>query len=84
MSQSLIIVNTSRETIDPQGLASDEEVAFVAECILDAVRAEWPEIEVLAGASGSRTSGRDAEGNDISRDVQRVVDDAYNTALQQA
>ena len=84
MNQSLIIVNTSRETIDPQGLASDEEVAFVAECILDAVRAEWPDADVTAVGNGGRTGGRDADGTDISADVQRVVNEAFEAACAAA
>ena len=79
-----ITVNTSRATIDPQGIGSDEDAEFIAEIILDAVRAEWPDADVTAVGNGGRTGGRDADGTDISADVQRVVNEAFEAACAAA
>ncbi len=76
-----ITVEVGRHTIDPQGLASDEENEHVEECIMDAVRAAFPGADVRAVGLGGRTSGTDANGEDITPEVVRVVNEAFNEAF---
>ena len=45
-STALICVRVGRDTIDPQGLGSDEDVEAAKEFILDAVREEFPGADV--------------------------------------
>lgn len=80
MAITTIIVNTSSDCVDPLGHDSPETRAFVVAHILDAVRAAWPGADVREGGHGSTTSGRDADGNDISAEVAEVADRAYNDA----
>jgi hypothetical protein len=81
VSTADITVEVGRHTIDPQGLASDEENAAIEEHIVEAVRAAWPGAHITVVGNGGRTSGIDADGNDISHKVQRVVNEAFNSAF---
>jgi hypothetical protein len=74
-----ITVRTGRDTIDPQGIGSDEDFAAARETILDALRAEWPDAEINVVGNGGRTSGIDDDGADISHDVKRVASEALNS-----
>lgn len=76
-----ITVRIGRDTIDPQGLASDAENARVEKGILDAVRTEWPDATVRAVGVDGRTSGIDANGVDITDDVLRLVEEAFMAAF---
>lgn len=74
-----ITIEISRNTIDPQGIGSDEDFAAARESILDALRAEWPDAEINAVGNGGRTSGIDGDGADITHDVKRVASEALNS-----
>jgi len=76
-----ITVEVGRHTIDPQGLASDEENEHVEGHIMDAVRAAFPGADVRAVGVGGRTSGVSADGEDITSEVVRVVNEAFNSAF---
>jgi len=73
-----ITVEISRNTIDPEGLASDAEYAAAGEHILDAVRTAFPGADVRAVGNGGRTSGVDADGRDLTRDVRATVNAAFD------
>lgn len=73
-----ITVRVGRDTIDPQGIGSDEDVASCTEYVLDAVRAEWPDAEVDAVGNGGRTSAVDDDGHDFTADVKRAVNAAFD------
>lgn len=82
MTTITITVHLSRGTIDPQGLASDSDVAAIEASILDEVRAEYPEAEVIAVGDGGRTSGVDADGRDITSEVRAFVNAAFERACE--
>lgn len=73
-----ITVHVGRDTIDPQGLGSDEEVAACEEHILDAVRAAFPGAEVRAVGNGGRTSGMTRDGVSLDDEVKAVVTRAFD------
>ena len=74
-----ISVHVGRDTIDPQGLGSDEEVAACEEHILDAVRAAFPGAEVRAVRSGGRTSGTTRDGVNLDAEVKAVETAAFDS-----
>ncbi len=74
-----IIIEISRNTVDPQGLGSDEDFDAAREAIVDALRVEWPDAEVIVAGNGGRTSGVDSDGCDITHDVKRIARDALNS-----
>lgn len=76
-----ISVEISRDTIDPQGLGSDEECEACGEHILDAVRTAFPGAEVRAVSRGGRTSGVAAGGEDITSEVRAVVNAAFDSFM---
>ncbi len=71
-----IEVNIDRHTIDPEGLASDEEVSECVEHILDAVREAFPGAEVRT-ARGS-TMGVSRNGEDLTDRVRTTVNAAFS------
>ncbi len=73
-----ITVHVGRDTIDPQGLGSDEECAAVEEHILDAVREAFPGADVRAVGNGGRTSGVTRGGVDLTDEVKAVVTRAFD------
>ena len=79
MTTITITIEISRNTVDPQGIGSDEDFAAARETILDALRAEWPDAEINVVGSGGRTSGVDSDGDDITHDVRRVASEALNS-----
>ena len=74
-----ITVEVGRDTIDPQGLGSDEDAEACAEHILDAVREAFPGAEVVAVGNGGRTSATMPDGEDFTREVREVVTQAFDT-----
>ena len=78
--RTTITVHVGRDTIDPQGLGSDEDVAAIEASIMDEVRAEWPNADVRAVGNGGRTSGTDADGHDITAEVRAFVNAAFERA----
>lgn len=74
-----ITVHVGRDTIDPQGLGSDEEVAACEEHILAEVRAAFPGAEVRAVRSGGRTSGTTRDGVNLDAEVRTVVTAAFDS-----
>lgn len=74
-----ITVHVGRDTIDPQGLGSDEECAACEEHILDAVRAAFPGAEVRAVGNGGRTGGVTRDGEDFTAEVRTVVTQAFDS-----
>lgn len=73
-----ITVRVGRDTIDPQGLGSDEECAACEEHILDAVRAAFPGATVREVGRGGRTSGTTREGVSLDDEVRTVVTRAFD------
>jgi len=71
-----ILVRIGRDTIDPQGLASDEETADCEEYVLECVRDYFPGARVSAVRIG-RNSGVTRDGTDISDDVDHAVAQAF-------
>ena len=71
-----IFVNTSRSTIDPQGIGDDADVETYRAAILDALRAEWPDAEIIEMTHG-RDNGVEA-GRDITSEVREVVRRAFD------
>ena len=80
---ALICVRVGRDTIDPAGLGSDEEVEAAEEFILDAVREEFPGADVRSVGDGGRTDGCLSDGTDITREVRACVQDAWQRWLDQ-
>lgn len=78
-----ITVELDRDSIDPQGIGSDEDLASCREYVLDAVKTAFPGADVREVRSGGRTSGLDGE-RDISRDVKEVVNQAFDAWCAQA
>jgi hypothetical protein len=76
-----ITVETGRDMIDPQGIASDEEAAACEAHILDAVREAFPGAGVRAVGRGGRTGGCMADGTEFDDDVKRIVDDALSSFM---
>ena len=74
-----ITVHVGRDTIDPQGMGSDEECAACEEHILDAVRAAFPGADVRAVRSGGRTSGTTRNGVSLDAEVRAVVTAAFDS-----
>lgn len=74
-----ITVHVGRDTIDPQGLGSDEECAACEEHILDAVRAAFPGAEVRAVRSGGRTSGTTRDGVNLDAEVRAITTAAFDS-----
>jgi hypothetical protein len=74
-----ITVHVGRDTIDPQGLGSDDEVDACEEHILDAVRAAFPGAEVRAVGNGGRTSATMRDGEDFTAEVRTVVTQAFDS-----
>jgi hypothetical protein len=73
-----ITVEIGRDTIDPQGLASDDEVDACEEHILDAVRAAFPGATVRAVGNGGRTSATMRDGEDFTAEVRAVVTQTFD------
>jgi hypothetical protein len=73
-----ITVHVGRDTIDPQGLGSDEECAACEEYILDAVRTAFPGATVRAVGNGGRTGGATRTGEDFTDEVKAVVTRAFD------
>lgn len=73
-----ILVRVGRDTIDPQGLGSDEECAACEEYILDAVRDAFPGATVRPVNRGGRTSGTTREGVSLDDEVRTVVTRAFD------
>jgi hypothetical protein len=73
-----ITVHVGRDTIDPQGLGSDEECAACEEYILDAVRTAFPGADVRAVGNGGRTSATMRDGTDFTAEVETVVTQAFD------
>lgn len=78
MSRAFITVEIHRGTIDPQGIGSDAECEACAEYVLDAVRTEFPDADVTQVGRGGRTSGRTADGLDLTADVRACVNAAFD------
>ena len=74
-----ITVRVGRDTIDPEGLGSDEECAACEEHILDAVRSAFPGADVRAVGNGGRTSGTTRTGEDLTDEVKAVVTAAFDS-----
>lgn len=74
-----ITVHVGRDTIDPQGLSSDEECDACEEHILDAVREAFPGATVRAVSRGGRTSGTTRDGVNLDAEVRAVVTQAFDT-----
>ena len=74
-----ITVHVGRDTIDPQGLGSDEECAACEEHILDAVRAAFPGATVRPVNRGGRTSGTTRDGVNLDAEVRAVVTQAFDS-----
>ncbi len=73
-----ITVHVGRDTIDPQGLGSDEECATCEEHILDAVREAFPGATVRAVGNGGRTSATMRDSTDFTDEVKAVVTRAFD------
>lgn len=74
-----ITARVGRDTIDPQGLGSDEECSACEEHILDAVRAAFPGATVRAVGNGGRTSGTTRDGVNLDAEVRAVVTAAFDS-----
>ena len=73
-----ITVHVGRDTIDPQGLGSDEECATCEKHILDAVRTAFPGADVRAVGNGGRTSATMRDSTDFTDEVKAVVTRAFD------
>lgn len=73
-----ICVEIGRHTIDPQGLANDDEVEACEAFILDAVREAFPGADVRIVGNGGRTGALRADGWDFSDELEHVVTRAYS------
>ncbi len=71
-----IFVNTSRATIDPQGIGDDADIETYRTAIVDALRAEWPDAEITETTHG-RDNGTE-DGRDITPAVREVVRRAFD------
>lgn len=71
-----IFVNTSRSTIDPQGIGDDADIETYRAAIIDALRAEWPDAEINETIHG-RDNGIE-DGRDITSEVREVVRRAFD------
>lgn len=78
---ALITVEVGRHTIDPQGLASDEEAEACEAHILDAVREAFPGADVRAVGLGGRTGGCMSDGREFDGEVRDVVNEAFNSFM---
>lgn len=73
-----ICVEVGRHTIDPQGIASDDEIEACEAFILDAVREAFPGADVRAVGRGGRTGALRADGWDFGDELEHVVTRAYS------
>lgn len=73
-----ITVEVSRDSIDPQGIGSDEQFESCREYILDAVKTAFPGAEVTAVGHGGKTTAYTDAGQDLSYDVRGVVNRAFD------
>lgn len=71
-----ITVNLSRTAIDPQGLGDDADAEHYRTAVLDALRAEWPDAEIVEVTDG-RTHGTE-DGADITSAVRSVAREAFD------
>ena len=71
-----IFVNTSRATIDPQGIGDDADIETYRTAILDALRAEWPGAEITETTQGIDCGSED--GHSITAAVRNVVREAFD------
>lgn len=74
-----ICVELHQGVLDPQGLATGDEVDCCEKHILAAVREAFPGADVRAVGRGGRTSGLTRDGEDITRDVRDVVEAAFDS-----
>lgn len=73
-----ICLEIGRHTIDPQGLADDDEVEACEVYILDAVHDAFPGADVHVVGRGGRTSALRADGWDFRDELEHVVTRAYS------
>lgn len=73
-----ICVEIGRHTIDPQGLASDDEVEACESFIVDAVRDAFPGADVHVVGRGGRSSALRADGGDFRDELEYVINRAYS------
>jgi len=73
--RAFITVNLSDDSLDPAGLASDDELDACCDYILAAVRSAFPGAEV---AVGSDCSGVTRDGVEFDSDVRIVVNRAFD------
>lgn len=76
-----ITVEIGRHTVDPAGIASDDEARACEESILEAVREVFPGATVRAVGIGGRTGGVTRDGADITDDVRFAVNEAFDAFM---
>jgi hypothetical protein len=74
-----ITVNISRDSIDPQGIGSDEDYESAVERIMDDVREAFPDADIRSVGNGGSTSGVTDDGRDITDEVKQIVNDAFDS-----
>lgn len=76
--KTIITVECSRYTIDPEGIGSDADYEAAVAFLLDAVRDAFPGADVRRLGQGGRTGGMAGDGTDIGDDVRLVVERAFD------
>ena len=75
-ASAFITVDLSRDSIDPAGLATRDQLDACRDHILDCVRSAFPGAEVCVG---SDCSGVTRDGAEFDRDVTIAVNRAYDS-----
>lgn len=75
-ARAFITVDLSRDSLDPAGLATREQLDACRNHILDCVRGAFPGAEVCVG---SDCSGVTRDGESLDRDVTIAVNRAFDT-----
>ena len=75
-ARAFITVDLSRDSLDPAGLATRDQLDACRNHILDCVRSAFPGAEVCVG---SDCSGVTRDGAEFDRDVTIAVNRAYDS-----
>ena len=75
-ARAFITVDLSRDSLDPAGLATRDQLDACRNHILDCVRSAFPGAEVCVG---SDCSGVTRDGVEFDRDVTIAVNRAYDS-----